>query len=257
MKRQPFQVHPPIDGLFVHDAFSQAKARLDYFVNQMSEVALVIADEGMGKSTLSRHFLHEIPQQTCHPISMTFTRLSSLSFLRLLVSNLGESPRQQKDALIQQITKKTTALGSTTLIIIDDAHLLCDEILLDLKLLLSLNQEQLRIKLIFIANNSIKKRLKEHQHMSLSGRCSMLCTLPVFDDALTRQYIDYQINFSGCSNALFDQSIKNEIHQYAHGNLRLMNHLSANCLISAAIKKAPLIDQAILRQALKECPLFI
>jgi len=257
MKQQPFQVYPPIEGIFNHDMFSQGKARLDYFINQMSELALIIADEGMGKSTLCRYFLHHVKQQTCHAVFLSFTRLSSLSFLRLLVTQLGEVPGHHKDSLIQQITKKLTALNTTTLVVIDDAHLLTDETLLDLRLLLSINQEIQRIKFIFISNSTMKKRLKEFQHTSLLGRCSLLCTLPVFNENLTEEYIDFQVNFSGGSKAIFDHPIKNEIHQYTHGSPRLINHLATHCLISAAIKKASIIDQLIFRQALKECSLFV
>jgi general secretion pathway protein A len=257
MKQQPFQAYPPISGILTHNMFNQGKARLDYFISQMSELALIIADEGMGKSTLCRYFLHHIRQQTCHTVLISFTRLSSHSFLRLLVTSLGEIPAQQKDSLLQQIIKKVTSLNSTTLIVIDDAHLLTNETLLDLRLLLSINQEKQRLKFIFISNSTMKKRLMEHQHASLSGRCSLLCSLPIYSESLTREYIEFQLKFSGGSNTIFDSSIKNEIHQYTHGSPRLINHLATHCLISAAIKKIQIIDQPIFRQALKECPLFV
>jgi general secretion pathway protein A len=257
MKHQPFQVYPPIDGILTHNSFNQGKARLDYFISQMSELALIIADEGMGKSTLCRYFLHHIKQQTCYSVYLSFTRLSSLSFLRLLVTHLGETATQQKDNLLQQITKKLASINTTAIIIIDDAHLLTDETLLDLRLLLGLNQEKQLLKFIFISNSSMKKRLKESQHSSLAGRCSLLCNLPIFSEELTREYIDFQIKYSGASKAIFDSSIKNEIHQYTHGSPRLINHLATHCLISAAIKKAHIIDQSIFRQALQECPLFV
>ena len=257
MTQQPFQEYPPIEGFFSHEAFTQGVARLTYFASGASDVALITADSGLGKSSLVRYFLHHLKQQALHPVSIPFTQLSSLAFLRSMVSSLGETPAMHKDGLFQQVVKKTASTQGATLFLIDNAHLLCNETLVDLKLLLSTNQEPVNIKLIFIATGELKKRFQETQHHGLAQRLSLACSLVSFDETLTHQYIDFQMRFSGSHDKVFEDQVKSDIQQYTHGCPRLINNLATHCLIGAAIKKVKIIDRSVLQQALNECPLFV
>ena len=258
MTQQPFQEYPSIEGFFSHEAFSQGVARLTYFASGQSDVALLTADSGLGKSSLIRSFLHHQTQQAFNPVSIGFTGLSGHAFLRSMVSSLGEAPAAQKDVLFQQIMKKTAAANKgPTLFLLDNAHLLCNEALVDLQLLLSANQERINIKLIFIAHQELKKRFKETQHKSLAQRIALMCSLDSFDEALTHQYIDFQMRFAGSNDRVFEDNVKSDIQQYTHGCPRLINNLATHCLIGAAIKQVKIIDRTLLQQALNECPLFL
>ncbi len=257
MTQQPFQEFPPIEGFFSHEAFSQGIARLNYFASGQSDVALITADSGLGKSSLIRYFLYHLTQQAFNPVLISFTQLNGHAFLRSMVSSLGEIPALKKDVLFLQIVKKIALANGPTLFLIDDAHLLCNETLVDLKLLLSANQQQANIKLIFIAGHELKKRFGETQHNGLAQRTTLFCSLTAFDEALTHQYIDFQMHFAGSNDKVFEDNVKSDIQQYTHGCPRLINNLATHCLIGAAIKKVKLIDRAILQQALNECPLFI
>ncbi len=257
MTQQPFQEFPPIEGFFSHDAFVQGVARLTYFASGHSEVALLTAETGLGKSSLIRHFLHQLTRQAFNPVFVPFAKLSGHAFLRSMVSSLGEIPVSQKDTLFQQVIKKTASTNGTTLFLIDNAHLLTNETLVDLNLLLSANQEQINIKLIFIANQELKKRFKETQHASLAQKIALFCSLSSFDEVLTHQYIDFQMRFAGSNDKVFHDDVKSDLQQYSHGCPRLINNLATHCLMGAAIKPVKRVDRAIFQQPLQECPLFI
>ena len=256
MTQQPFQEFPPIEGLFPHEAFTQGIAKLNYFASGHLDVALISAEGGLGKSSLIRYFLHHLAQQAFNPVSITFTQLSAHAFLRSMVSSLGETPALQKDSLCQQIVKKTALANGPTLFLIDDAHWLCNETLVDLKLLLSANGQQAAIKLILVANTELKKRFRETQHNALAQRIALSASLTHFDEALTHQYMDFQMRFAGSNDKVFEPNVKTEIQQYTNGCPRLINNLATHCLISAAIKQVDRIDRTLLQQALNECPLF-
>ncbi len=159
--------------------------------------------------------------------------------------------------MFQQIVIKTTAASGSTLFLIDDAHLLCSEALVDLKQLLSANQQQAKIRVILIGTHELKKRLRETQHNALGQRTTLFCSLSAFDESLTHQYLDYQMRFAGSNDKVFEDNVKSDIQQYTHGCPRLINNLAMHCLISASIKQAKIVDRGILQQALRECPLFI
>ncbi|WP_169703693.1 AAA family ATPase [Candidatus Kuenenia stuttgartensis] len=55
---------------------------------------------GVGKSTLLKLFLSQIPKNLFLPIYLHFTHLKSSSLLSLIVSQLGEIPKHTKDRLL-------------------------------------------------------------------------------------------------------------------------------------------------------------
>ncbi|WP_169704476.1 hypothetical protein [Candidatus Kuenenia stuttgartiensis] len=58
---------------------------------------------GVGKSTLLKLFLSQIPQNLFLPIYLHFTHLKSSSLLSLIVSQLGEIPKHTKDRLFSKL----------------------------------------------------------------------------------------------------------------------------------------------------------
>lgn len=254
MTQQPFQELPPIDGMWVHEDLKQGLAKLNFFIQQKSQVALITGEEGLGKSVFLRLFLQGLEAKQYTPVTLSMTHLSGFTFLRSLVTALGETPAHYKDALLQQIIQKTHQLNVPTLFFIEDAHFLTNESWIDLKQIIS---TKCPIKLLLLAHPDIKKVFKRSQHIALSQRIAIACSLMAFDSSMTMQYIDFQLRFAGSCDKLFDDEIKQDIHQYSHGCPRLINNLATHCLISGAITKAQKINRTIFQQAIQECPLFV
>ncbi|MBE7548093.1 MAG: ATP-binding protein [Planctomycetia bacterium] len=98
-------------------------ARLQYLLHSGS-IAVLYGQTGVGKSTLLKLFLSQIPQNLFLPIYLHFTHLKSSSLLSLIVSQLGEIPKHTKDRLFLQIMDKSLRSNLTPIIVIDEAHLL-------------------------------------------------------------------------------------------------------------------------------------
>ncbi len=61
MTAHPFCEKPPIDWILNDDRFDQAIARLEFFQEQ-GDVALILGQTGIGKSSLIRMFKQSIPK---------------------------------------------------------------------------------------------------------------------------------------------------------------------------------------------------
>lgn len=112
-------------------------------------------------------FLHSLPANRYRPVYLHLTHVNANALLRLLVMGLGEMPARGREKLLVQILQCAEKTEACTLLVIDEAHLLEAESLIDLKLLanaglkdrapvkiLLCGQETLRSQLRYEANNS-------------------------------------------------------------------------------------------------------
>ena len=89
LKSHPFAEKPPIQWLLPNEHTDQALARLKFFKEQ-GAIAVIIGQTGLGKSSLLRLFIHDLPQNRYHPLYLHLTPLNANAFLRLIVIKLGE-----------------------------------------------------------------------------------------------------------------------------------------------------------------------
>ncbi len=136
MSDHPFQERPPMDWILRDIRISQCLARLDYFSAQ-GALALLIGQTGVGKSTVLRLFIETLSKSRYRPLYLHFTGVSSSALLRLIVTELGEVPKRGKDSLFLQILERCTKDDLTTVLLIDEAHLIDPVALTDLRLLVS------------------------------------------------------------------------------------------------------------------------
>jgi general secretion pathway protein A len=256
MTAHPFPAKPPQEAIFRDERFQQGQARLE-FLSQQAHLALITGEEGVGKTVLIRRFIESIQPQCVHTIYVHLASLTPVAFLRVLAGAWGEQPRQYKDQILLQIIHKLNTLKSTTLLFIDDAHLLDAQALVDLRLLISTPFDQDdALKLVLIGHYDLKQQLKRSIHTSLAQGVNLCDHLPAFSPRQTHAYLDFQMRRVGSSDKIFETEVKQEIHQYTRGIPRLINNLATACLINAATQNRQKVDLGIFRQTVREFPLY-
>ena len=129
----PFAENPPMDWLLRDEQIDRALAGLKFF-QQQGTMALIIGQTGLGKSSLLRLFLNDLPHNRYHTLYLHLAALNANAFLRLMVTQLGEKPQMGKDRMLLQILERIQKNDKCTLFIIDEAHLLDPKTLVDLRL---------------------------------------------------------------------------------------------------------------------------
>jgi general secretion pathway protein A len=149
----PFAEKPPIDWLLRDERIDQALARLKFF-EQQGAIALIIGQTGLGKSSLLRLFIDQLPHNRYYPVYLHLTPLNANAFLRLIVTKLGEKPLMGKDRMLMQILDRININDKCTLFIIDEAHLIDPKILTDLRLLISSIDQQVSLKILLCGQDA-------------------------------------------------------------------------------------------------------
>lgn len=252
MTTQPFAERIPTQQILKDERMSQGLARLQYMTSQ-GTIALITGLTGVGKSILIKLFLSSIPQNQYLPIYIHFTNIKAASLLSLIVTKLGEAPKQTKERLFLQIIDKAKNTNLMIILIIDEAHYLGSDAITDLRLLVSSAMDEAPpLKIILAGQEKLNNKIKTTSHADFNNRISVLCNLKPLTNAQTIAYIDYQMNYSGASEKVFEPEVKDMIHEYANGIPRQINNIAIACLINAATLNAQKINLDILNQTITE-----
>jgi len=247
----PFAEKPPIEWLLRDERIEQALARLKFF-EQQGAIALIIGQTGLGKSSLLRLFIHELPHNRYHPVYLHLTPLNANAFLRLIVTKLGEKPLMGKDRMLLQILDRINLNDKCTLFIIDEAHLIDPKILTDLRLLISSIDENISLKILLCGQESLNQILKRSSYADLVHRITLQFVMQPLSNEKTDAYIDYRIIKAGGSAKIFEPEAKNIIHDYTGGVPRQINNVATACLINAAARNLTKITEPLVNETMSE-----
>jgi general secretion pathway protein A len=255
MTAHPFAEGTPTDRLLKDERVQQGLARLEYLAAAGS-LALITGITGVGKSTLIRLFLASLSRTRYQPVYVYLTHVGASGLLKLIVAALGEAPRLGKDRLFLQILDKARQIEATTLLVLDEAHLIKPEALTDLRLLVSsLFEDRPLIKIVLSGQESLRDQLRSSRHADLVNRISVHYHVPPMTRAQTAAYIDHHLRAVGASDKVFDDEAKTLIHDYAGGVSRQINNLATACLITAASRNVQKVTEQLVNDASAECRL--
>jgi general secretion pathway protein A len=247
----PFAEKPPIDWLLRDERTDQALARLKFF-EQQGTIALIIGQTGLGKSSLLRLFIDQLPHNRYHPIYLHLTPLNANAFLRLIVTKLGEKPLMGKDRMLLQILDRININDKCTLFIIDEAHLIDPKILTDLRLLISSIDQKVSLKILLCGQESLNQILKRSSYADLVQRITLQFVMHPLSQEKTDAYIDYRISKAGGATKIFESEAKNLIHDYTGGVPRQINNVATACLINATAKSLKKITEPLVNETMAE-----
>ncbi|MBW2337364.1 MAG: AAA family ATPase [Deltaproteobacteria bacterium] len=247
----PFAEKPPIDWLLRDERTDQALARLKFF-EQQGAIALIIGQTGLGKSSLLRLFIDQLPHNRYHPVYLHLTPLNANAFLRLIVTKLGEKPLMGKDRMLMQILDRININDKCTLFIIDEAHLIDPKILTDLRLLISSIDQEVSLKILLCGQESLTQILKRSSYADLVQRITLQFVMQPLSQEKTVAYIDYRITKSGGVTKIFEAEAKSLIHEYTGGVPRQINNVATACLINAAARNIKKITEPLVNETMAE-----
>jgi general secretion pathway protein A len=253
MSTQPFLERTPVEKTLRDERVQEGLARLDAFA-QNGSLALLTGPTGAGKSSLLQLFLHSLSRHLFQPLYLDLTPVSTTGLLKLLVTRLGETPKRGKERLFLQILDKTQKTDLTTLLIIDEAHLLEPQTLTDLRILATsaLDDHRERLKILLSGQEPLRQQLRKSSHADLLHRIRIRYHLPPLSREQTASYIDAQMRSAGASSKVFEPEAKQLVHDYASGLPRQINNIATACLIAAAAENLQKVDGDLVNRTMAD-----
>jgi type II secretory pathway predicted ATPase ExeA len=255
--RSPFENNLDQRFLFLSEDHREVLAALLYFAETKKGFALVCGDVGTGKSMLINSFLDRLPE-SAHPIMVLNPLVSSLDILIHIAKALkiiitgNESMLQLTDEVKKALTSANLRKESFVLII-DEAHLLSDQALEEIRLLSNIETPyQKLLQILLVGQYELSHKLDRPEMRHLRQRININRFLSPLNPQETIQYLDHRLKQVGSSfPSVFQGNCRGPLFKMTQGLPRSINQICDQALLIAMTEGLPKVKRGTLRKAAK------
>jgi general secretion pathway protein A len=207
----------------------------------------VTGGPGTGKSTLLKVFIEQWKERAAIALIMT-PRLSPQEFLLAVLDDLNvKHAGDNKNEIIKAFRDFLVAqsvIGQRVVIIVDEAQLLPDETLEELRLLSNLETEKEKLlQIILTGQPELKRRLSSDSLPQLDQRITVRGVLRPLTREETFDYISYRSTKAGKGAIVFEKRARDLIFGYSKGIPRLINIVASRALMAAFLERSTAIKK--------------
>jgi general secretion pathway protein A len=253
LQRNPFEITPDPSFLFPTTRHNEALASLYYGVTSHRGFVVLTGEVGTGKTLILRSLLGLLQRRDIAFALIFNPTLSPIEFMRYIARDFGlPVAGKAKDELIhvlngfllQRHEKKLT-----TILVVDEAHHLSEEILEEVRLLTNLETSQQKLLQIVLAGQpELDEKLDSQGLRQLKQRIALRCYLAPLSLAETRAYMSSRLKIAGATgaNQIFTGPAIEAVFGQSRGIPRLINTICENALLAGYAKHAATVTSEII-----------
>ncbi|MCW5796821.1 MAG: AAA family ATPase [Nitrospira sp.] len=240
----------PAKSLLVYPQLQELSEELDTLVED-GGIGVITGEMGMGKTTALRHYFESLGERSCQLCYQGASRHPT-ALLESVVEGLGVAPTRIRASLLRQINQRVDRMyqeqRKKTMLILDEAHLLEDGLLEDLRLLTNYEMDTRDpLILVLVGHPGLRLRLQRPVHQALWDRVRTSYRLEGLSAKETSDYIDCHLKYAGGKPGIFSPDAREVIFELAQGIPRRINALALACLKKSTQRKTNPIDGAFVR----------
>jgi type II secretory pathway predicted ATPase ExeA/phage tail protein X len=255
LREQPFGVTPDPRLLYLTHSHREALASLIYAIESKRGFSALVAEPGMGKTTLLFYLLDKI-KSTARTAFLFRPDDNAKDLLQSLLLDLGLSVNAhevpQMHEVLNTVLLEDLRVGKHFVWVIDEAQDLDPQVLESVRLLSNFETPASKLMHIVLAGQpGLADKLARPELLQLRQRISTMARLNPLSVRETSDYIQYRGKRAGCLNdSLFTAESRRMIAQESLGIPRNINSLCFCCLSLGFVEKHRQIDPEIVRKVL-------
>src|SRR6266446_3015364 len=254
LREQPFGVTPDPRYLYLSRGHREALASLFYGIETNRGFLSLVAEPGMGKTTLLFQLLQRWRGHV-HSAFLFQTQCDSRELIRYLLRDLGlkcdgEDFVRMHSELNEFLFRETLA-GRSVVIFIDEAQNLTDNVLETVRLLSNFEATDKKLLQIVLAGQpELAQRLARPELAQLRQRLAVQARLEPLPAAEVGHYINHRLQIAGHQGTgLFTPGALGLIAERSRGIPRLINNLCFNALSLGCATQRRQITAEVVREA--------
>jgi type II secretory pathway predicted ATPase ExeA len=235
LRQQPFGVTPDPRYLYFSPGHREALASLFYGLEAGRGFLALIAEPGMGKTTLLFQLLERL-RNSVRSVFLFQTQCDSHELLRYVTGALGIESQDHDlvdmHAQLNEVLLREAQAGRPVLLVIDEAQNLSDSVLETVRLLSDFEASDRKLLHIVLAGQpELAHRLSQPRLAQLRQRISILTRLEPLSAAETGRYINHRLQVAGYDGPeLFTSPALALIAERSQGIPRNINNICFNAL---------------------------
>lgn len=241
LDRNPFDLSPDPYFVFPTRKTREVLASVYYAVARRKGFVVVTGEVGTGKTLMVRCLLKLWKKQQVAFSNVFNPKLSTLDFLRFIAHDLGlQIPEPTKGNVLGALYEfllSQAQRGSTTVLIVDEAHQLSMSTLEEIRLLTNLETTQQKlVQIILVGQPELDRKLDSFELRQLKQRIAVRCQMEPLSYDETNTYIIRRLELSGATErarSIFPKESVDAVFQYSHGVPRSINAICEQALVAA------------------------
>ncbi len=253
-QRAPFELVPDPDFLFLGESHEAALANLVMGLESGKGFVAITGPVGAGKTTVLRALLRRLRREgrTCF---LSQPEMEVADLLRAILDGFDQPSDNAAIVDLRRRIREFLTDGEVPgILIVDEAHLLSEEAMEQLRLLSNLEADDRKLLQIVISGQpELKDLLSRPRLRPLAQRIEMFYDIRALSREETGAYVDRRLRIAGGPEAvLFTPDAIETIHDCSAGVPRLVNLLADRALVSGYVADTGHIDGDLVREAYED-----
>ena len=256
LNEKPFQISADPDFMWFGEKHQEALATLKYGVLDNKGFLLLTGDVGTGKTTLINTLIQSLSDDVVCT-TVPDPNLSKLDFFNYIAFSFGINKEfATKGAFLvgfRRFLFDNYEANKKVLLIIDEAQLLTQELLEEIRLLSNIEKTNSKlINIFFVGQNEFNEILNQNQNRAVRQRLTLNYNIDPLTPDETEKYIKHRLKVAGAVKPIFESSAVQEVFMYSGGFPRRINVICDHALLSGYVNDSDTITEQIVQECAKE-----
>ena len=253
----PFDITPNPRFLFYSGKHREAFNHLLYGIRERKGFVQMTGEVGAGKTTLCRAMLEQLDEHYSTALILN-PILSAEELVKAIALEFGLQvhglDRLDTIGVINKFLLQQVEHGRETVLIIDEAQDLTDELLEQVRLLSNLETDNRKLlQIILFGQPELRGRLNQHRLRQLRQRITVRYHLSPLNRYEVTRYVQHRLHVSGGNGSpYFTRLALWRVHHYSKGIPRLVNAVCDKALLAGFVQQQDKIGFRMVGQAVRE-----
>jgi general secretion pathway protein A len=235
---QPFGVTPDTRFLYLNHMYRETLASLWYGIKEGRGFMALVAEPGMGKTTLLFQLLQRLRTTSARTVFLFQTCCDSSDLIRYLLQDLGICPAPDLASMHYQLNEvllREARAGRQFVFVIDEAQNLREPVLESIRLLSDFETSRGKLLQIILAGQrQLANTLTQPEMLQLTQRISVTQFLDPLDSVEVGQYVRHRLGVAGYDGKpLFTPDALHLVARESGGIPRNINNICFGALSTA------------------------
>jgi general secretion pathway protein A len=253
----PFDITPNPRFLFYSAHHREAFNHLLFGIRERKGFVQLTGEVGAGKTTLCRAMLEQLDGHYATALILNPV-MSATELMKAIAMEYGLPvtglDRLDTISVINQFLLQQVERGQDTVLIIDEAQNLTEELLEHVRLLSNLETDNRKLlQIVLMGQPELRDRLNSPSLRQLRQRITVRYHLPALTRQEVTQYVQHRLHVSGGNGTpSFTRPALWRVHHYSQGIPRLVNALCDKALLAGFVQQENHIGFRLVNRAVRE-----
>jgi general secretion pathway protein A len=257
LKVPPFDLTPDPRFLFHSAKHREAINHLLYGIRERKGFVQLTGEVGAGKTTLSRALLEQLDSHYSTALILNPV-MNVVELMKVIGTEFGlivkRRNRLEIVAAINEFLIEQVGRGKESVLIIDEAQDLTDNLLEQVRLLSNIELDNRKLlQIVLLGQPELRDRLNHSRLRQLRQRITVRYHLASLTRAEVAQYIQHRLELAGARGApYFTRPALWRIFGYSRGIPRLVNAVCDKALLAGFVEQSESINYRMIGRAVRE-----